>query len=74
MAGIGPEREIRSVVFDGPYVEISYTEPRDRTQRVMTMRTTAIDPALVHEDLGEVLETLNDMLDTALVEQRLQGT
>lgn len=61
---------ILSVTFGDRWIELTWNDAVDASARSMQIHQDLIDPNLVPDQLGEVMESLKEMLEVAAVERR----
>lgn len=77
MIGDKPDYIIQGVDFGGPgdpVLHIHYIEPHKQGRRAGTGSSTWCDKELVGEELEELMTTLKEILEIALVDARLNNS
>jgi hypothetical protein len=64
--------QVQQVIFGERMVEITYTEPRDQAAdgTVLMVRSIAVDMGIFEEDIADLLDTVTQIVDNALVRVR----
>lgn len=62
--------QIYHVTFHDGGVEVVYSEDRDIGERVMVQRTIAIPMNIIHEEIIDLLDTLQEAVDKGLIDQQ----
>lgn len=66
----GPQVLVTGVQFQENLVEITYTESREQQDRIAMVRVLVFDAGLADTELGEIQESLRELVDQILIKMR----